>query len=71
MAKYEMKFIGNLRWFLGIRVLRDRKQKKLWLCQDSYIEKITKSFNLHYSKPAQTPMSPADYSTYTEKATPQ
>jgi hypothetical protein len=71
MAKYEMKFIGNLHWFLGIRVLRDREQRKLWLCQDSYIEKITKSFNLHYNKPVPIPMSPEDYSTYTEKATPQ
>jgi hypothetical protein len=25
--------MGNFRWFLGIRVLRDHEQKKLWLCQ--------------------------------------
>ena len=55
--KYEMRYIGQLRWFLGIRVIRDRKQRKIWLYQDSYIEKINNSFNLQYMKPARIPMN--------------
>src|SRR5204863_9077596 len=31
---------------LGIRVVRDRSQRRLWLCQDSYIETIATRFNL-------------------------
>ena len=53
--KYEMHELGPLRWFLGIRILRDRAQKKVWLCQDSYIEKITNTFNLATEKPPRTP----------------
>ena len=28
---YEMKDLGELRWFLGIQVVRDRPNRKLWL----------------------------------------
>jgi hypothetical protein len=35
-------------WFLGIRVIRDRTLGKLWLCQDSYIEKITSRYKLQF-----------------------
>lgn len=38
--RYKMKDLGDLRWFLGIRVIRDREARRLWLCQDDYIDKI-------------------------------
>src|SRR5579871_2244835 len=43
---YEIREMGELQWFLGIRIVRDRVQRKIWLCQDSYIESIAESFNL-------------------------
>lgn len=46
LKRYEFKDLGELKWFLGIRIVRDRLAKRLWLCQDSYIEKIASSFNL-------------------------
>ncbi|KAJ6439138.1 peramine synthetase [Purpureocillium lavendulum] len=45
-AQYEMKDLGELKWFLGIRVLRNRAARKLWLCQDSYIEKIVNQYGI-------------------------
>ncbi|OAQ57580.1 polyprotein [Pochonia chlamydosporia 170] len=45
-TQYEMKDLGELKWFLGIRVLRDRAARKLWLCQDSYIEKIVNQYGI-------------------------
>jgi hypothetical protein len=33
-------------WFLGIRIIRDRQIKKLWLCRDSYVDKLSIKFNL-------------------------
>ncbi|PHH87415.1 hypothetical protein CDD83_8907 [Cordyceps sp. RAO-2017] len=45
-AQYEMNDLGELKWFLGIRVLRDRTARKLWLCQDSYIEKIANQYRI-------------------------
>jgi hypothetical protein len=29
--RYQLNILGELKWFLGIHVLRDRQQKKLWL----------------------------------------
>src|SRR5437762_10928524 len=36
--EYQMNILGELRWFLGIHILRDRRQRKLWLSQEAYIE---------------------------------
>jgi len=41
LEAFVMREMGELKWFLGIRVLRDRKARKIWLCQDSYITKIS------------------------------
>lgn len=57
--RYEMRNMGEIRWFLGIRITRDHYDRKMWLYQDSYIEKIANKFNIavdptkkdhHYSK---------------------
>ncbi|KJZ69437.1 hypothetical protein HIM_11166 [Hirsutella minnesotensis 3608] len=45
-SQYEMNDLGELKWFLGIRVLRDRAARKPWLCQDSYIEKIANQYGI-------------------------
>ena len=37
---YKIREIGELKWFLGIRIIRDRALRKIWLCQDLYITKI-------------------------------
>jgi len=31
LRKYKMREIGEMKWFLGIRVVRDRIQRKIWL----------------------------------------
>lgn len=43
---YNLKTMGNITWFLGIRVLRDRKLGKSWLVQDAYIEKVCARFGI-------------------------
>ncbi|KAF9871344.1 reverse transcriptase domain protein [Colletotrichum karsti] len=43
-AAYEMKELGELNVFLGIRIIRDRKERKLWLSLDNYISKICDDF---------------------------
>jgi hypothetical protein len=41
-SRYELKGGDPIEWFLGVHVIRDRAQKKLWLSQASYIDKIFK-----------------------------
>ena len=43
---YEMTALGEIDWFLGIRVTRNKATRQLWLSQDSYIDKIAAKFNI-------------------------
>ncbi len=62
----KMRELGELKWFLGIRVLRDRTTRKIWLCQDSYITKICTQFRRseHPSKAPKTPMGSLTLAPY-------
>ena len=60
-ARYEMRDLGVLEWFLGIRIVRDRPKKKVWLCQDSYIEKIVSKLNLQHIHNPATPIAIEDF----------
>ena len=53
---YELKELGEINKFIGIRIIRDRPNRKLWICQDNYIEKITHRFHLTSVKPPKTPL---------------
>jgi hypothetical protein len=59
-AAYELYPIGDVKWFLGVRVIRDRVGKKLWLAHDTYIEKIAKRFDLVDGKCPSTPLPYGD-----------
>ena len=68
---YEMRDLGQLTWFLGIRILWDWAKRKIWLCQDAYIKKLAKSFHLEYAWPAHTLLPSEELIPGTEKASPQ
>jgi hypothetical protein len=46
LQHYEMRILGDAEYFLSIRIIRDRPARKLWLVQDSYINKLTIKFNI-------------------------
>ena len=64
---YAMRYLGELEWFLRIRISRDRKTRRLWLCQDSYIDKLTAKFNI--STETKCPGAPLPYEKLTKSAT--
>jgi hypothetical protein len=43
---YNIKAMGDLTWFLGIRVIRDRDLRKIWLVQDAFIDKVCARFDI-------------------------
>ena len=45
-----MKSLGEIEWFLGIRVIRDRSKRLLWLSQEVYIDKMVNKFNVQLDK---------------------
>ena len=46
IQRYEMRNLSKLSWFLGIRIIWNRSQRRLWLCQNAYIKKIINIFHL-------------------------
>ena len=54
-AEFEMKDLGAARKILGMEIYRDRSQKKLFLSQKSYIQKILSRFGMSTSRSLDTP----------------
>ena len=43
---FSMKDLGSAKQILGMKIYRDRKNRKNWLSQESYIEKVLEIFNM-------------------------
>jgi len=52
-----MKDLGSAQQILGMRIMRDRKNKRLWLSQEKYIKKVLDKFNMKDAKPIGTPLA--------------
>ena len=57
--EYEMRHIGELQWFLGVRIIRNRQLGKLWLSQLTYINKLAVDHKINTS--AKAPSTPLPY----------
>jgi hypothetical protein len=55
--RYEIHCLCKLSWFLGIRVVHNEKQGKVWLVQDSFINKVAANFKLQ-TKSGRYPATP-------------
>lgn len=54
-GEFEMKDMGELQYFLGIQVHRNRKIRQLQIHQHGYVNMILKRFGMEDSSPAPTP----------------
>ena len=54
---FAMKDLGPAKKILGMKVIRDRKKKELWLSQERYIEKVIERFNMSMAKPVVSPLA--------------
>jgi hypothetical protein len=57
-AVYDLRKLGELKWFLGIQVLRDWTAGTIWLIQDSFIEKVVNKFDLDQKSRRRHPAVP-------------
>ena len=53
---FEMKDLGPAKPILGMEITRDRKNRRLWLSQERYVERILERFNMKEAKPVTTPL---------------
>ncbi len=57
MKRFEMRILEKLKWFLKIRIIRNRANRKIWLCQNSYISKMMTKFHLEEMKISKTSLA--------------
>jgi hypothetical protein len=55
--RFHMKEMGELKWFLGMHIIRDRQKRSLWVSQKSYVEKIANRFIKDFSRCPDTPIT--------------
>lgn len=53
---YDVRDMGELQWFLAMRVIRQKEKRTIYLSQDAYIEKVAKRFHLTTNTKYQTPI---------------
>jgi hypothetical protein len=56
-SKFSIKELGPVQYFVRVRIIRDRANKMIYLCQDAYIRKILDRFGITNSKTTPTPMA--------------
>jgi len=54
---FEMKDVGKLKYFLGMQIHRNRKERTLTITQSGYIGAILERFQMMDAKPMTTPMA--------------
>ena len=54
---FAMKDLGPAKKILGMKVIRDKKKKELWLSQERYIEKVLEIFIMSMAKPVVSPLA--------------
>jgi len=55
--EFEMKDIGAAKKIWGMEIKRDRVQKKFFLCQKEYIQKVLNHFGMASTKSLCTPLT--------------
>jgi hypothetical protein len=56
MASFEMHELGELEFIVGIRVKRDRTQRKIYLDQSAYCERVLQKFGYDKANAVNTPI---------------
>ena len=55
--EFDMKDLGDTKKILGMEIHRDRGSRKLWLSQQSYVEKVLDKFGMSSAKRVSTPLA--------------
>ena len=55
-SHFKMKDLGEASYILGMKITRDRKNGKLWIDQQRYVNEVIRRFNMEESNPISTPL---------------
>ena len=57
-SRFPMKYLSPVQQILGMKIVCDKRNKKLWLSQEKCIEKVLDKFNMKDAKPVGPPLAP-------------
>ena len=57
-SKFKVKDLGELHYFLGVKVVQNTEKQSIWLGQPSYIKQLLEQFNMSNAKATKTPVNP-------------
>jgi Reverse transcriptase (RNA-dependent DNA polymerase)/Pol polyprotein, beta-barrel domain/gag-polypeptide of LTR copia-type/GAG-pre-integrase domain len=57
LGTFDMRYMGDLHWYTGIKIIRDRNRHTITISQDSYTRDILERFSMADARPATTPMA--------------
>lgn len=55
LTRFAIKFLGEADWFLNMRITRDRRRRRLWLDQRTYVESMLEDLRMDDCKPFKHP----------------
>lgn len=55
--KYKLRDLGLIEYLLGIRITRDRKNRRMYLDQSKFCSEVLRRFQMEHSRPVSTPLS--------------
>ncbi len=55
--KFDVKDLGELNYFLGVQVIQDDKDGKVWIGQPIFTESVLKKYGMEEAKPIKTPVN--------------
>ena len=57
-SKFKVKDLGELRYFLCVRIVQHRDNETIWIGQPSYTQNLLQVFNMSDAKATKTPVNP-------------
>ena len=59
-SKVDIKDLGKLSYFLGMSIVQNQEEKKTWIGQPAYTEKLLTKMGMSDCKPVKTPVDPGN-----------
>ena len=53
---FALKVLGAVKKILGMKIVRDRSKRMLWMSQEDYLKKVLERFNMQNEKPVHVPL---------------
>ena len=60
LSRFDIKDLGKLSYFLGMSIIQNKEENKIWMGQPMYTGKILTKMDMDNCKPVKTPVDPGN-----------